>query len=211
MNVMNERKSMNPAAAARALCLCGLLLATVSAQATPFSIVSTPMSGERGSTFTSALFDDGVDNLEAADIRFTFDSDVFSYLGVTVGSATGGFFLLAGMPLDVGGSLRQVEISLATGGDPVDGLAGSLVDVSFMIKATAPLGDSELVFESRLLSDYVIPRTTGQVSVLPGEGVPEPGSVFLVGLAMLAMAGLRRAARQRVTRLLAVSAGRRRK
>ena len=114
---------MKPGAMVRALCLCGLLSAAMPAQAMPFSVVNAPTSGVRGTAFTSALFDGGVDQLEAADILLTFDSDVFSYLGSSAGSATSGFSLLAGVPMPAGGSLLQVEMSLATGGAPVDGVA----------------------------------------------------------------------------------------
>jgi hypothetical protein len=193
MNATNVRKAMKPPTTLRALCLCGLLSVASSAYAMPFSVVSMPSSGERGSTITSALFDGGVDNLEGADILLTFDSDFFSYLGESLGSATGGSFLMAGVPTPAGGSLRQVEMSLATAA-LVDGLEGSLVEVRFLIKPTAPLGDSELVFES-VSPDYAIPRTVGRVTVLPTQGgaVPEPTSAWLVGFAVLGLGVLRRA------------------
>jgi hypothetical protein len=183
---------MKPGAKVRALCLCGLLSAAIPAQAMPFSVINVPTSGERGTAFTSALFDGDVDQLEAADILLTFDSDVFSYVGAAVGSATSGFSLLAGVPMSAGGSLLQVGMSLATSGAPVDGVAGSLVDVSFLIKPNAPLGVSELLFESLLFSDYDIPRTAGQLTVTPGSVVPEPASTLLFGLAGLVLAFSRR-------------------
>ncbi|HRD90433.1 MAG TPA: hypothetical protein PK752_19585 [Accumulibacter sp.] len=183
---------MKPGATVRALSLCALLSAAVPAYPTPFSVVNTPTSGERGTAFTSVLFDADVEMLEAADILLTFDSDFFDYLGSTVGSATSGFSLLAGNPLSVGGSLLQLEISLATAGAPVEGIAGSLVDVSFLIKPNAPLGDSVLVFQSLPLSDYDIPMTSGTMTVTQAVAVPEPDSSLLVGLAMLALGGFRR-------------------
>ncbi|MCB1941914.1 MAG: hypothetical protein KDI53_07735 [Candidatus Accumulibacter sp.] len=178
-------------ATVRALCLCGLLSAAISAQAVPFSVVTTPTTGERGTVLTSALFDSGVDHLEAVDMVLTFDSDVFSYLGSSTGSATGGFSLLAGIPTAAGGTLLQLEMSLATGGPPVDGIAGSLVDVRFLIKPNAPLGDAVLAFESLLFSDYDISRTSGRLTVTPAQGgvISEPASSLLVGLALLALAG----------------------
>jgi len=176
---------MKMAASARALSACALVSAAIPALAAPFSIIGTPTSGQRGQPITVSLFDSGVSNLEAADFWLTFDSAVFGNFSAAVGSATSGFSLAAGSPVSAGGSLLQVDFSLATPGAPVDGVGGSLVDVEFSIAPGAPLGASELVFESSLFSDYVIPRTSGSVTVT--VAVPEPGSSMLFGMALMAL------------------------
>jgi len=183
---------MKICASARALAMCVFVLVAIPAGAAPFSIISTPTSGERGGTITISLFDSGVSNLEAADFWLTFDSAVFSDFSASPGSATSGFSLAAGNPVSAGGSLLQVDLSLAINlGLPVDGVAGTLVDVDFLIKPDAPLADSELVFEAKPFSDYAIPRTAGRVNVMGGS-VPEPISSMLVGMALLTLGVLRR-------------------
>lgn len=178
----------------RALSLCAAFLSgAVPAHALPFS-VSVPATGARGTTITSSLLDGGVSGLEAADILVTFDSKVFSGLTAAPGSATSGFSVVAGTPESAGGSLLRVWISLATGGAAVDGVSGSLVDVSFLIRPDAPLVSSDILFVSDRDSDYVIPARSGSVTVTlapPGE-VPEPVSSMLVGMGMLALVASRR-------------------
>lgn len=176
---------------ARALCLGVLFSAAVPAWALPFSL-GAPATGKQGSLISASLFDGGVTQLEAADFLLTFDSAVFAFSGAATGSATSGFFLVAGSPVSIGGSLVQVEFSLATGGSPVDGTSGSLLEVDFLIKQKAPLGLSELVFASTPFSDYDIARTVGGVIVTQAQQVPEPGSLWILGVSALLLAAKRR-------------------
>ncbi len=184
---------MKSVAAARTLLLCAVLSAAGSAYAAPFS-VSAPASGERGKPITASLFDSRVTQLEGAVIRFTFDSAVFSYLGATVGSATTGFFLIDGNPAPDGNGLMHVPISLATV-PVVDGIAGSLVDVSLLINQSANLGPSTLYFEADA-PDYLVPRTPGSLTVMPAQPVPvpEPVSSMLLGVGMFGLFAFRRLA-----------------
>lgn len=182
---------MKMGASARALAMCAFVVTAIPAGAAPFSLISTPTSGERGGPITISLFDSGVSNLEAADFWLTFDSAVFGNFSASPGSATSGFSLTAGIPVSAGGSLLQVDFSLATSGLPVDGVAGTLVDVAFSIKPDAPLGNSELAFEGYFFSDYLIPRTTGGVNVT-GASAPEPTSSLLVGMALMTLGVFRR-------------------
>lgn len=183
---------MKPLLSVPALYLAMVLSAAVPAYALPFS-VGTPTSGERGTLITASLFDGGVTDLEAADLLLVFDSDVFTYAGAAVGSATSGFSLIAGTPVSVAGSRFQVELSMATSGAPVAGLAGSLVEVTFLIKQDAPLGLSRLVFASQALSDYEVPEETGGVTVTQAQApLPEPASSMLVGLGVFALGWRRR-------------------
>jgi hypothetical protein len=186
--------------AARVLSLGMVLSAAHSAWAMPFS-VGAPVSAEQGASISASLVDDGVAQLEAADILLTFDSAVFTYLGAAVGSVTSGFSLVAGSPVSVGGTLLQVELSLATSGAAVDGVSGSLVDLSFLIKSNAPLGFSEFVFAGKPLSDYDIPITSGGITVTqaPTQSAPEPVSTALVGVGILALAAGRRRPTRTVT------------
>lgn len=186
--------------AARVLSLGMVLAAAHSAWAMPFS-VGAPVSAEQGASISASLVDDGVAQLEAADILLTFDSAVFTYLGAAVGSVTSGFSLVAGSPVSVGGTLLQVELSLATSGAAVDGVSGSLVDLSFLIKSNAPLGFSEFVFAGKPLSDYDIPITSGGITVTqaPTQSAPEPVSTALVGVGILALAAGRRRPTRTVT------------
>ncbi|EXI89956.1 MAG: hypothetical protein AW11_01138 [Candidatus Accumulibacter regalis] len=171
----------------RTLWLFAFVSAAIPADATPFSVVTTPTSAEQGKPIHISLFDSSVASLEAADFWLVFDSNVFSDFSAATGSATTGFSLVAGTPVAAGGSLVEVAVSLATFGAPVDGLAGSLVDVSFLIKPNAALGDSELYFEAKPFSDYAIPSTSGWVTVMAAQ-VPEPVSAMLLGIGMLALA-----------------------
>ena len=183
---------MKPLLSVPALYLAMVLSAAVPAYALPFS-VGTPTSGERGTLITASLFDGGVTDLEAADLLLVFDSDVFTYAGAAVGSATSGFSLIAGTPVSVAGSRFQVELSMATSGAPVAGLAGSLVEVTFLIKQDAPLGLSRLVFASQALSDYEVAEETGGVTVTQAQApLPEPASSMLVGLGVFALGWRRR-------------------
>jgi hypothetical protein len=185
---------MKPATTVRAFLTCVVVAAAIPAHALPFSVVSTPASGERGTAFTVALIDGNVTDLEATDFRLTFDANVLSYASATVGSATGSFSLVAGIPVSAGGSLMQLDFSLAANLGPVNGIAGSLVDVSFLINPVAPSGDTELAFEARPLSDYAIPRSLGMFTVSPGQpGVlPEPASGVLVVMGLFVLAAFRR-------------------
>jgi hypothetical protein len=178
---------MKSVAAARALCLCGFLSAAGCAYGAPFSL-NVPTSGERGKLITASLGDSRVTQLEGADIWFTFDPAVFSYLGATVGSATTDFSLLDGKPTPDGHGLMQVLISLSTVA-VVDGIAGSLVDVSLLINQNANLGSSTLHFRADPSSDYFFSPTSGSLTVTPAQGVtvPEPVSSMLLGIGMLAL------------------------
>jgi len=179
--------------------------AAISADATPFSVVTTPTSAEQGKTIHVSLFDSRVASLEAADFRLVFDSNVFSDFSAATGSATTGFSLLAGTPVAADGSMVEVAVSLATFGAPVNGLAGSLVDVRLLIKPNAALGDSEFYFEAKPFSDYAIPSTSGWVTVMAAQA-PEPASAMLLGIGMLALVTVfrrRSLACRRVTGLMA--------
>lgn len=190
---------MNPRLRVSALYLATVLSAAGPAHAIPFS-VSVPTSGEQGTLITASLFDGGVTDLEAADLLLAFDPDVFTYTGAVVGTATSGFSLIAGTPVPVAGGGFQVDLSLATSGAPVAGVAGSLVEVTFLIKQNAPLGISRLVFASQALSDYEVPEETGSVTVTRAQApVPEPVSSALVGLGVFAL-GWRRQSRWARTR-----------
>lgn len=182
----------------RAFLTCVVAAALPSSHAGPFSVVSTPASGERGTGVTVALVDDNVTDLEAADFQLTFDASVLNYSSATVGFVTSSFSLLPGIQVSTGGSLMRLDFSLAANFGPVNGTAGSLVDVSFLINPAAPFGDTELAFEARPLSDYAIPRTLGTFTVIPGPpGVlPEPVSGMLVGIGMVSLAALRRRRRR---------------
>ena len=188
-------EAMKLGATVRALSVCAALLSgALPAHALPFS-VSVPATGARGTTITSSLLDGGVSGLEAADILVTFDSKVFSGLTAAPGSATrSGFSVVAGTPESAGGSLLRVWISLATGGAAVDGVSGSLVDVSFLIRPDAPLVSSDILFVSDADSDYAIPERSGSVTVTlaPPSEVAQPVSSMLVGMGMLALAAFRR-------------------
>ena len=188
---------MKPVTALRTLSLCALLLAPSSSYASPFSVMGTPVSAEHGTSITISLLDSSVNKLEAADFWLTFDGAVFSLLSPPLGPATGGFKLGTGALVAAGDSLDsllQLDFSLATGGSPVDGFALSLVEVSLLIKADAPLGDSALVFAAHDFSDYEIPRTVGLVTVKPRQagGLPEPSSSMLLAMAMLSLVAFRR-------------------
>lgn len=187
-------EAMKLGATVRALSVCAALLSgALPAHALPFS-VSVPATGARGATITSSLLDGGVSGLEAADIWVTFDSKVFSGLTAAPGSATKGFSVVAGTPESAGGSLLRAWISLATGDAAVDGVSGSLVDVSFLIRPDAPLVSSDILFVSDADSDYAIPARSGSVTVTlaPPSEVAEPVSSMLVGMGILALAAFRR-------------------
>lgn len=179
----------------RTLSLCALLT-TVPAYSAPFS-VAAPASANQGDTIkVSLLFDGSASDLEAADFRLTFDSRVFDYQSpslenvLTNGSSSLGVGKLDQYPL--GGSLQQVDFSWATALGPAG--QGPLVELGLSIKAKAPLGLSNVFFESLPLSDYMILRTSGTIEVVAAQGgtVPEPGSVALFGLGIVTLLVFRR-------------------
>lgn len=181
---------MKPGVNACTFCLGMALSAALPAHASPFSVV-LPASAERGTLITASLLDGGVTQLEAADLVLTFDADVFSFSAATTGSATSGFSLLAGQPVFLQDSLWQVELSLATAGVAVDGISGALIETGFMIRQSAPLGASAILFASNGASDYVVPEQVGWINVTQGsiQPVPEPTSSTLVAMGLLALVG----------------------
>jgi len=181
--------------ALRTLSLCALL-AAVPAYATPFS-VAAPASAEQGDPITvSLLFDGSTANLEGALFRLTFDGSVFEYQSPPLGEVApiGSVSLGVGKleRLAPGVSLWQVDFSWATTLGPAG--KGLLLDLGLSIKAGAPLGSSEIVFQSLPSSDYDIPRISGTVRVMPKQAttIPEPGAVMLFGLGIVTLLACRR-------------------
>lgn len=198
MGNWKKRGNMTLGTMLRTLLPCALL-AAVPAYAMPFS-VAAPASAEQGDWITvSLLFDGSTAGLEGALLRLTFDGSVFDYQSPPLGSV-GLVGSVSPVSLGVGklerselgGSLEQVDFSWATTLGPAG--KGSLVDLEFLIKAGAPFGSSEIVFQSLLASDYDIPRTSGTVRVMAKQGtrIPEPGAAMLFGLGIVTLLACRR-------------------
>ncbi|WP_295430296.1 hypothetical protein [uncultured Thiodictyon sp.] len=144
------------------------------------------------------LADEGVVDLEAATVRIAFDPLFLSLTSVSNGDVTAGFSLTVGPPS--GGSPTEVLISLSSLLGPVTGISGSLLVAHFDIRASAPLGQTPVLFQSAD-TDYDIPATFGTVTVA-GAAVPEAGSAPLLALGLtclIAASGRRRAATGRAS------------
>ncbi len=171
----------------RALSLCVLLSGLAPAYAA-FSLIAptTVTQGEKG--ITVSLFDSLIDGLEAANLLFTYDTAVFEHVSPDLGSATGDFFLSWNETLP-----GSVEISLAAG-LVLSGGSGSLVDILLDVRDDAPLGLSisppdipGLMFQSTS-TDYSVPETSGNVTVMPAGAIPEPVTSVLLAMGMCALA-----------------------
>lgn len=174
------------------LCFLAAWLQTTSAG--PFG---SAVSGQRGDPVTATLFDSVVD-FEAGDIRLTFDPIFLSFTGVSGGTLTSGFFVLAGLPTATG-SLQEVLITMAAPGAGVTGdPPDSLLIASFLINNSAPFDTTSVVFEPRL--DLGLPPvydfapTAAQITVLRSNSVPigNTGVLVLMGLAAMFRLRLRR-------------------
>jgi hypothetical protein len=162
--------------------------------AVPFTVEGT-LDGSPGDSIELALVEANVVDLEAAGIKISFDPLFLTLTDVLTGDVTSGFSLVAGPPS--GGSPSEVLVSLSSLLGPVTGVSGSLLVARFDINASAPLGQTPVVFES-FDPDYDVPATTGIVTI-SGGSVPEAGTgpLLALGLAGLATAGVRRRVRER--------------
>jgi len=165
--------------------------------AVPFQVDGV-LAGSPGDAVILALVDQGVVDLEAATVRISFDPLILSLTGVTNGDVTSGFSLTVGLPS--GGSPNEVLVSLSSLLGPVTGISGSLLVAHFDIRASAPLGQTSVLFQSAD-TDYDIPATFGTVTVA-GAAAPEAGSAPLLALGLtclIAASGRRRAATGRAS------------
>ena len=170
---------------------CGLALWLPTAGALPVSTGGVT-SGFRGDTVSPTLFDDSVDDFEAADLLLTFDPVYLTFTGAAEGTLTSGFSVVPGNPMAMG-SLMEVLISLATSGSPVTGGPGSMLVASFLINNAAPFGTTLVDFETVDTSLYDFSPASATITVLDrGASVPigDTGALMLIGLA--ALFGLRR-------------------
>lgn len=173
------------------LMACCLAAGLQSAAAGPVTIGGLT-SGFRGDTVSLTLFDDSVTDLEAADIRLTFDPRFLSFSDATGGTLTSNFSIVAGseLPVGVNGDLVELLISLATGLDlPLSG-RGSVLVASLVIKPAAPLGTTRVGFETLDASLYDFPAASAHITVGTPIPIGNTGVLALTGL--LAMIGFGR-------------------
>ncbi|MCM8594072.1 cohesin domain-containing protein [Accumulibacter sp.] len=170
---------MNLAGNACALSLCALLLGYIPAGAEAALSIDAPASAAQGTrAMTVSLFESDTQGLIAADLLFRFDPAAFSYVGTTLGTATGGFSLVANKT-----AAGEVAISLASGdGSPVP--SGTLVDVELDIGDNA--GVFGLSFEA-ILDEQGAEVVTHSLTVVPAGEIPEPRGSWLFAAAALAL------------------------
>lgn len=132
-----------------------------------------------------ALVDSDVTGLEAATINITFDPVFLSFSGATAGTATSGFSVIPGDVTNIG-SLAEVEVSMSTGSQALDGGSGSILDALFNLAPTAHIGTTPVTFE--FLQDYAVGTTQTGFVEITGTRIPEPNTlvIFVAGLALVA-------------------------
>jgi hypothetical protein len=138
-----------------------LICFSSAASSMPFTVAGT-LTGDPGDNVELALVDANVVDLEAASIKISFDPLSLTLIDVLTGDVTSGFTLVLGLPS--GGSPGELLVSLASLLSPVTGVSGSLLVARFDINASAPLGQTPVVFES-YDTDCEVPATTGIVII----------------------------------------------
>ena len=134
------------------------------------------------------LVDDSVTDLEAADIKLTFDPTFLAFSGAEAGTLTGGFSVVAGAPMPVG-LLMEVLVSMAAPISGITGGPGGVLVASFVITDTAPFGTTAVVFESLDATLYDFPLTIAQIKV---NNVPLGNAGGMLLCALGALLGVRR-------------------
>ncbi|MGH8665119.1 MAG: cohesin domain-containing protein [Burkholderiales bacterium] len=188
----------------RYACGIGLTFASVAAYALPISV--TGASGLPGTSVVVSLDDASTDGLVGATVLLQFDPTRLDYVSSAFGNLfPSGTILFEDLLNEASGS---VIVVIGSSGSTPDASPGSLLDVSFDILSSAPVGLTPVSFRcvpidpnepvdavtdqdsaNRLCPpDYAIPTTTGNVNVLAQTGqVPAPGSapLALLGLGLM--------------------------
>ena len=163
----------------------GLWIQTASAG---LVVIGGVVTGNTGDTVSPTLFDDSVVDLEAADIRLLFDPAFLSFIGVTAGSLTSGFSIVAGAPT-ASGSVMEVLISMAAPVSGITGGPGSVLTASFLITNAASSGTTSVSFESLDAALYDLPLTSSQITVGDVNTVPIGNSGILSLSALVTLLG----------------------
>jgi hypothetical protein len=166
-----------------------LLILPLSVKATPFHI--DDQSGYQGSSVTLELIDELTDNLEAADLRISYDPTKLSFTKGEPGSVRADLdALFIDDPIN-----GFVNVSVITSlPSSIDQKTGSLLSVTFDIFPNAIPGNTDVSIEclnyaflsptpcQKSTTAYFVPATVGRVNILAKTtDVPEP-EIFLLML-----------------------------
>jgi hypothetical protein len=185
------------------------MVASASAPALPISVAGA--SGLPGASVVVSLDDASTAGLEAATVLLQFDPTRLDYTSSVFGSLfPAGTILFDDLTNEASGS---VIVVISSSSSTLDGSSGSLLEVSFDILSSAPVGLTAVNFRcvpidpnaavdavtnqgsaNRLCPpDYAIPLTSGNVEVLAQAGrLPVPGTAALAVLGLGLMGWMRR-------------------
>jgi hypothetical protein len=166
------------------------LLAAGAAQAT--LTIGGSLSGLRGSTVAGSVIETSLVNFQAADLELSYDPLVLHFLSLDFPADP------LGSPFAFEGTPGLVTLSLATGGQPLNGSDVLLFTLNFSIDPLAPLGQTIAHITSTDLTLFDRPPISMTFSVTnPSTGLPVAGSLELALTALALLPLARRAGRRR--------------